>query len=172
MKTKFFTLIMLVFFLTSCGLNTTLNTEASNIKDHAALIADFELPANYHPEFSVRFQEYTLVSFKTEDPRCHLYLIQSENQSDAEKLAELLEDLAPGDYDTNARMEILTTQNMMVRDQEGLLVISTGTSSEGTRYQQAMLSFQGNSGPALLIFSEPDSRWDQEKVEALLTSIH
>jgi hypothetical protein len=38
--------------------------------------------------------------------------------------------------------------------------------------RQMMLAFQGNGGPALVMLSEPVVRWNQEKVDSFVASIH
>jgi hypothetical protein len=57
-----------------------------------------------------------------------------------------------------------------VRGQETTLVVNEGVNSEGVSYRQVTVAFQG-SGPALLVISEPVTRWSQETVETFIASI-
>jgi len=164
-------LVMLVFLLTACGVHATLSTQPEKVNSAAAEIADFDVPAGYSPEFSASLDDYTLVSYHPANGHSHLYLVQSENSSDAEKLAEAIYKLNPGSVDTQARMAILETRPITAGVQETSLVISEGTNSDGDVYRQAMLAFEGKHGPALLVFSEPLAIWDLDTVNALLTSI-
>jgi hypothetical protein len=171
MKSKFFTFIFIAFILTACGFNGAVHMDQDKVINAASDIADFELPQAFKPEFSAGFEGYTMVSFKTGDSHSHLYLIQSENEADAEKLAAALNQIAPGSYDPQTRMTILETQTLTVREQEAALVLSEGVTSDGTIYRQASMAFQGKLGPALLIWSTPEKNWDQKNVDAFIASI-
>jgi hypothetical protein len=58
-----------------------------------------------------------------------------------------------------------------VRGQETTLVINEGVNSEGVTYRWVTAAFQGKGGPALLVISEPVTRWSQETVETFIASI-
>ena len=47
----------------------------------------------------------------------------------------------------------------------------SGPNSDGVIYRQATVAFQGNGGPALLVFSELLENWDQAAFDALVASI-
>lgn len=172
MKLRSSSFILLAFLLTACGLTTTINTNTDQVARAAAEIADFDLPAGYRPEFSASVEGYTLVSYNPGDGHSHLYLIQSEKESDGEKLGSMMDQIAPGSYDPQTRMAVLETRTVTVREQEVTLVISEGVTSEGETYRQVMVPFQGKGGPALVTLSEPVERWSQESVDAFIASIH
>jgi hypothetical protein len=153
-------------------MNATVNTEADKVASIAAEIVAFDLPAGYSPEFSASLTGYTLVSYNPSDSHSHLYLIQSEKESDGEKLASMVGQIAPGSYDPQTRMTIIETRPITVRGQEVTMVISDGVTSEGETYRQVMIAFEGNGGPALVMLSEPVARWNQEQVDAFIASIH
>ena len=165
-------LLVISVLLAACTTNIAIETRADKVVSTAAEIADFDLPANYVPEFSARLEEYTLVSYSPGDGHSHLYLIQSENESDGEKLADMVEQIAPGSYDPHTRMTVIETRLVTVREQEVTLVISEGITSEGETYRQVTVPFHGKGGPALLMFSEPVTSWNQETVDAFVASIH
>jgi len=169
MKLRSNCLVLLAFLLTACGVNATINTNAGKVASVAAEIADFDLPAGYSPEFSANLEGYTLVSYNPNDGHSHLYLIQFEKDK---KLASMVGQIAPGSYDPQTRMTIIETRPIIVREQEVTIYISEGVTSEGETYRQMMLAFQGNGGPALVMLSEPVVRWNQEKVDAFVASIH
>jgi hypothetical protein len=172
MKFRMICLVLLAFLVTACGVNAAMNTNMDKVTSTAAEIAGFNLPAKYSPEFSVSLEGYTLVSYNPGDGHSHLYLIQSEKESDGEKLASMVGQIAPGSYDPQTRMTIIETRPITVRRQEVTMVISEGVTSEGETYRQVMIAFQGNGGPALVMLSEPVARWNQEKVDAFIASIH
>ncbi|NQU30998.1 MAG: hypothetical protein HQ525_10060, partial [Anaerolineae bacterium] len=105
------------------------------------------------------------------DGPSHIYLIQSDNESDGEKLAQVLDELVIGSGDPQTRMTVVETRSVMVRGQKSTLVISDAVNSEGLSYRQAAVGFPGNGGPALLVFSESIENWDQATVDALISSI-
>lgn len=172
MKTKTTYLILLSFLLAACGMDAAIDTSAEKVISAAAEVADFDLPAGYSPEFTARLEVYTLVSYTPGDGHSHLYLIQSDKESDAEKLASMVEQIAPGSYDPQTRMKVIETRPIMVHDQETTLVISEGITFEGEIYRQVTVAFQGKSGPALLMLSEPAANWNQEAVDTFIASIH
>ena len=171
MKLTISCFVLLAFLLSACGINTTINTNTDKVVSAAAEIADFDLPAGYQPEFSASLEEYTLVSYNPGDGHSHLYLIQSEKESDGEKLVGMMDQIAPGSYDPQTRMTVIENRPVTMRDQEVTLVISEGITSEGETYRQVMVAFHGKGGPALLTLSEPVERWNQESVDAFLASI-
>ena len=158
--------------LSACGSANSINTDAEHVASAAAEIADFELPAGYRADFTARLMGYTVAAFNPGDGHSHLYLIQSEEETDGDKLAGMLESLAPGSSDAQTRMTVVETRPVSVHSEEVTLVISEGVSSEGESYRQATVAFQGQDGPALLVLSEPVGRWDQATVDAFLASIH
>jgi hypothetical protein len=68
-------------------------------------------------------------------------------------------------------MTVLETRPITVRGQETTLILSEGITEEGETYRQVMAAFQGKGGPALLVLSEPVTRWNQETVEVFIASI-
>jgi hypothetical protein len=165
-------IILLALLLWACGVHTTINTDTDKVASAAADIADFDLPADYQPEFSTSLEGYTLVSYNPGDGHSHLYLIQSEKESDGEKLVSMIDQIAPGSYDPQTRMTVIETRPVTMRDQEVTLVISEGNTSEGGTYRQVMVAFHGKGGPALVTLSEPVERWNQKSVDAFIASIH
>jgi hypothetical protein len=161
---------ILLAILSACG-----TMEATNDPEHvmklASNIADFELPEGYTSEFSAEMAGYTLAAYKGASGPSHLYLIQSEKEADGKELENMLTQLAPGSSDPNTRMTVIENRPVSIRGQEVTLVISDGTNSDGEYYRQITAAFQGKGGPALLVFSETIDRWNDEMIDALLTSI-
>lgn len=170
--TKFLLALGLLAGLTACSASYSVKTDADQVANAAAEIADFELPAGYRADFTARLMSFTVAAFNPEDGHSHLYLIQSEDKADGEKLASMLGQLAPGSSDPRTSLTVVETHPVTVRGEEGTLVISDGVNSEGDSYRQATVAFQGLGGPALLVLSEPVEGWDQEAVDAFLASIH
>jgi len=169
---KFLFSLVLLTGLSACAASYAVKTDSDQVASAAADIADFDLPAGYRADFTAHLMGYTVAAFNPGDGHSHLYLIQSADEADGEKLAEMLDQLAPGSSDPRTRMTVLETRPVTVRGEESTLVISDGINSEGESYRQATVAFQGQGGPALLVFSEPIERWDQATVDNFLASIH
>ena len=164
--------LILLTGISACGSRYSINTDGEQVTSTAAEIADFDLPAGYKADFSASLMGYSVAAFNPGDGHSHLYLIQSTDEADGEKLASMLDEVAPGSSDPQTRMRVVETRPVTVGGHETTLVISEGTNGEGESYRQASVAFPGQGGPALLVFSEPTSRWNQATVDALLASIH
>ena len=140
--------------------------------NEGAAIAEFDLPAGYTYDFDTSVLGYTVEAYKGQNGPSHLYLIQSEKPSDRDELAKMLSQLAPSSSDQDTRMTVIENRTATVRGQEATLVTSDGINSENVRYRQITVAFEGNGGPAMLVFSESVNAWDQEAVDAFLESIH
>jgi hypothetical protein len=165
-------IILLALLVSACGVNATVNTEADKVASIAAEIVAFDLPTGYSPEFSASLSGYKMVSYNPGDGHSHLFFIQSEKDSDGDKLAKMISQIVPGEYEPQTRMTISETRLVTIRGQEVTMVISDGVTSEGETYRQVMIAFEGNGGPALVMLSEPVARWNQEQVDAFIASIH
>ncbi len=173
MNIKVNLLVILIFLLTACkGGGASVVTDNNLVTQAASRIADFDPPTGYYADFSANLMGYTAAAYNPGDGHSHLYLIQSEKDADGEKLAQMLEELGPGASDPQTRITVIETRPVTVRGQETTLVISEGVNSDGETYRQVTVAFQGKGGPALLMLSEPVTRWNQETVDAFIASIH
>lgn len=157
--------------LSACAPHAAVNASSEEIPGAASQIADFDLPSGYTSEFTAHLAGYTVVAYNPGDGHSHLYLIQSEKETDSEKLAQMLADMVPGSGDPKTRLTVIENRSMTVRGQTATLVTSDAVNHVGDAYRQVTLAFRGKGGPALLVFSEPTERWDQGRVDALLASI-
>ena len=163
--------VILLAILAACAPRVSINGKSEDVSSAAAEIADFEVPAGYAPEFSASLGAYTVAAYSPGDGHSHLYMIQSEDDTDSKKLEEMLADMAPGSSDRNTRMTVIDNRSATIRGEAATLVTSDGIDHEGGSYRQITVAFQGKGGPALLVFSEPAQRWDQSTVDTLIASI-
>ena len=171
MKIKNLYLIILALLLPACGVDITLSTDTENVSAAAVNIAEFNLPAGYFPDFTSEVMGYQVAAYTRDDGPSHIYLIQSDDAADWEKLVQALDHVVIGSGDPQTGLTVLETRAVAVRGQETNLVISEAVNSEGRTYRQAAVGFQGNGGPALLVFSESLENWDENTLKALLNSI-
>jgi hypothetical protein len=157
--------VITLFSLFACSANKA-------TLDAGATIAEFDPPTGYTSEFSTSMLGYSVVAYKGQNAPSHLYLIQSEKESDGDELAKMLAQLVPGSSNADTRMTVIENRQVTVRGQETTLIVSEGVNSENVSYRQISAAFEGKGGPALLLFSESAEAWDQEAVDAFLESIH
>ena len=162
---------ILLIAMSACGTTIKMSSDSDEVTSAASEIADFELPAGYSSDFTANLMGYRVAAYNPGDGHSHLYLVQSEKETDAEKLAQMLEKLVPGSSDRNTRLTVVENRAATIRGQEVMLVISDGVNSDGESYRQVTAVFQGKGGPALLVLSEPSERWDQSAVDAFIASI-
>ncbi len=155
----------------ACAPGASTKPGGADVSKTAAEIADFDLPSGYAPEFAGKLGNYTAVSYSPGDGHSHLYLVQSENADDQEKLSEMLASLVPGSSDRHARMTVIENRTATIRRQAATVVISDGINSDGQQYRQVTAGFQGKGGPALLVIEEPLTSWDQATVDAFIASL-
>jgi hypothetical protein len=168
--------ILLIAWLSSCSRFDPAeielpSTDAETVHLMAAEIAEFDLPSGFQPDFSVKMTGYTLASYTLSERVSHLYLIQSDDYSDGDKLAQVLTELKPGIRDPKSATAIIQTRQVTVRNTDTTLIISDGINGDGAAYRQALAAFDGKNGPALLVFSQPIDLWDDAALNNLLASI-
>jgi hypothetical protein len=162
-------MVLMLMTLVACA-KVELTNDAQHVEKIAAEIADFTLLPGYEPELTAQALGYSLASYKGASGPSHLYLIQSEKESDNEKLSQMLDKLSPGTRDSNARMTVVENRPASVRGQDVTLVISEGVNSEKVSYRQISVGFAGKGGPALLVISETTGNWDQAAIDDFLAS--
>jgi hypothetical protein len=162
---------ILLATLSACAPHVAINANSEEVSKAASEIADFVPPAGYASDFTAQLAGYRVVAYNPGDGHSHLYLIQSEKETDREKLAQMLGDLVPGSSDSNTRLTVIENRIATIRAQATTLIISDGVNSEGATYRQITAAFQGKGGPALLVLSEPTERWDQSMIDTFITSI-
>ncbi len=172
MKNKIITLVLFTLLLTACGLGLSISTDAETVTNTTAEITKLDLPDGYYPDFSSTLKGYQAVAYTRGDGPSHIYLIQSENEEDGKNLNQILDQIIVGSGDPETNMTVVEKSSVTVRGEECTLVISDATNSEGVTYRQAVVSFSGNGGPAMLVFSESLNNWDDATMTALVNSLH
>ena len=171
-RTRFALLgVITVIGIAACTPSGAININQAQITDLRSDMADFDLPIGFSADFSTHVMGYTAMAYSRGVGPSHIYLIQSEKESDREKLDQILDELVIGSGDPQTRMTVIETQSVQVRGQDTTLVISDCVNSEGTTYRQAAVAFQGDGGPALLVYSESMQNWNPTILSGLLASI-
>ena len=156
--------------LSACG-TVAASNDSQQVLEAASKIADFEVPADFVPQFTASVQGYTLAAYQGPSGPSHLFLIQSDNQVDGSELEKMLKELAPGASNPSTHMTVIENRTATVLGQEVNVVVSEGLNSDNVSYRQVTVGFQGKGGPAMLVFSDSRDLWNLETVDALLGSI-
>ena len=160
------TLLCVVGSLVGLGVIQNLKPDGGQTANR---IADFTLPAGYREEYAVNLGGYQAVSYNPGDGHSHVVLLQGPQRLKVDR--ESMGEVVPV-YDRTTRLTVVETRSILVRGQETTLTISDGVNSARVAYRELTVPFQGKGGPALLVMSEPLTRWDRATVNAFLASIH
>ncbi len=144
------------------------------VQEAAAKIADFDLPEGYETDYAIQMVGFTMAAYDPGDGHSHLMLIQfpSGVQVNESEMRRQLEKVARDPNRDQNRVRIVAQTPVTIRGQQATATYSEGTNSAGQPYRSVMAAFVGKGcGPAMIVFEEPVSRWDQARVDALIASI-
>jgi len=147
--------------------------DPAKVSAAASQIADFDLPDGYQEEYALDLAGITLVAYNPGDGRSHLTLAQGPKglEIDQNSIENMLSQADPSRKEKTTGLTLIETRPVSIRGQQTTLMIQEGTNHEGKTYRQLTVAFQGKSGPALLIFEEPISRWNSATVDSLIESM-
>jgi hypothetical protein len=167
-----FGLLLLMAALTAaCGLVGTGEEAAQK----ATEIAEFTPPEGFNAEFSMDVGGMVMVGYNRANSNSHIFLIQAPESSGVtrEQLEQSLHDAVASGQSSSA-VETISTEEIPVtiRGEEVTATLGTGTSGANNERNVRMLTvpFDGNGGPALLLYQTDEAEWDQAEVDALLAS--
>jgi hypothetical protein len=138
-------------------------------------IAEYEVPEGFGSPLSIHFGDVTMIGYKTMNEKSHILLAQFPEGTSI-NVDEMLRIIRNGSSDPNSiwfnTETTLVEQNpVTIRGQECTLNISEGTSSEGIKYRSAIATFDGRSGPSLVLIASPIDEWDIRMIQSFLSSI-
>ena len=138
-------------------------------------IADYQVPEGFGSPYSVHFADVSMVGYKSQSGWSHILIAQfpAGTHIDVDKMLRRISE-GTGEPDRwwyNTDTTLIDEKPVTIRGQECILNISEGTSSEGTTYRSAAATFEGQSGPSLVLIVSPMDEWDIEMVEAFVASI-
>jgi hypothetical protein len=152
-----------------------ISVDATQVNQAAEAIASFSLPSGYKPAFSMNLLGFTMISYAGPDSNSLIMLMQypaTANLSPEELIAQMNRAMTQQQYSAgNTQMKIVEQKPVNIRGQEATLTISEGVSSNNVKLRQAYTTFQGKSGPVILMVVSDASTWDQAAIDAFLASI-
>ena len=140
-----------------------------------AEIADYEVPGGFGSLLSVHFGEVTMIGYKSTNEKSYILLAQFPDGTSI-NVDEMLRIISEGSNDPtsiwyNTETTLVEQNPVTIRGQECILNISEGTSSEGIKYRSAIATFEGRTGPSLVMIASPMDEWDIEMIQSFLSSI-
>jgi hypothetical protein len=150
----------------------SLDSEPAMVASTGSAIASYELPPGFDDGHAGTIAGFAVVAYNGDDGQSHIYLVQGPQglHLDEDALQRQMQ-IAAADEPWSG-VTVVERYPCQIRGEQATVVVSEGRKHDNQRYRTASVLFIGNGGPALLNFSMPAARWDQEFVDDFLNSIH
>ena len=138
-------------------------------------IATITLPDGFGSPYGMHVGEITSVGFASPSKHTHILMTQfpQGTSSSTEQMFQWIAQYSvnPESRWNEGRTTVVEEKPVTIRGEETTLIISEGTSSDGTQYRSAVATFQGRGGPALVMIAGPMEEWNPDMVDAFISSI-
>lgn len=141
-------------------------------------ITELTLPDGYQPQFALTMRGMTTVTlvpdFGGDAPDASMIYTLMQSDASAEDADAARDQLADEMASTAGGRSVDLTEverrPVTVRGAPTTLVIYEGPRRDGTALRKAVVAFDGDGGPALLVAAAPIAAWDEPALMALLAS--
>lgn len=151
-----------------------MTNDPQKIADLGGKIAAFDAPEGFTGDFGMDLMGMTLVGYTGSDGNSHLFLIQFPASANltAEEMERQLNQAMQSQQTgySNQNLKVIENREVTVKGQKTTANIAEG-SGNGGAFRQLSVAFQGNGGPALLVYNVPVDSWDDAAIDDLLASI-
>ena len=148
--------------------------------ERLASITALTPPEDYHPQFGMTLRGMTTVTLvpdfgRAEPDASMIFTVMQVDRADPDA-AEARDDLAAEMAGTaggrTAELDEIERRPIEVRGAPATLVVYEGPRrGDGTQLRKAVVAFEGDGGPALLVAAGPVAAWDEDALTALLRSL-
>jgi hypothetical protein len=144
----------------------------------AHAIADYELPAGYQEEFSMKILTTSMVFMSARDSGSYslepsIMLAQFKTLGNEEQIKQQMRQSFERQMGRrNVVMQLVETKKMTIRGEETEVAYYEGTDANSTALRQVVTTFPGKGGIAMLMITGPSEYWDEETINAFIESIH
>lgn len=153
--------------------STTENPQ--EIAQIANRIVDYELPADYGEEFAMSFFGFDIVAFARDDMSGNVIIMMQMPEmfglDPDEMMREMEHSLQQQTGQKFGELRYVDTIQTTIRDQNVALTVQEGTDSNGTAVRQITGIFPGENGIAMLMIVGPTQTWNQQAVDAFISSL-
>jgi len=153
-----------------------ITSDPAEVEAVAGRIAAYELPQGFQPDYGMDIMGYSLVGFKGDETRSNSHILLMQFPASANLTVEEMEkqmrqatQSQPYAYGQQ-ELKVVETRDVTIKGQPATATIAEGTGS-GEDYRQFSVAFEGNGGPALLVYAARMSEWDDAAIEDFLASI-
>jgi hypothetical protein len=140
-------------------------------------IADYDVPPGYEEMFAMNMMGMKLVAIGPSTPTADstmIMLMQFPAGMDVSRQQmerQVEQALARQTGLSSADMTSVGKEEAVINDEAVTLTVREGTTGRGERIRQLTGLFDGRSGPTILMITGEVAAWDQEMVDAFITSI-
>ncbi len=151
-----------------------MTNDPQKIADLGDQIASFDAPEGFKGEFGMDLMGMTMVGYTGADQQSHIFMIQfpANTNLSVEEMERQLNQAMQSQQTGygNQEMKVIENREVTVKGQKTTANIAEGSGNNGT-FRQLSVAFNGNGGPALLVYNVPAATWDDTAVDDLLASI-
>ncbi|MFC1975522.1 hypothetical protein ACFLXQ_03880 [Chloroflexota bacterium] len=155
--------------------SVSVSEDPEEIAEIAKDIVDYDLPPGYREQFGMSFFSFDFVGFGPTDSKSPgIMLMQFPNNaglSQEEMELQMHQSLQQQTGQRDWQMQVVDQLTTTIRDQTVTLTISEGTDDKGENMRQISGTFEGKNGIVLLMIMGKQQTWDQESIDAFLSSL-
>ena len=151
-------------------------TDPAQISTISDRIAQYAVPQGYK-QVAMSFLGFDTIIIAPEGGQAdQMYMLMqfppSANLSQEQMQSELQKAMSQQSQRNNINFQVIETSQTPIRGQLSTLVISEGADQKsGKTFRQAIASFAGNNGTAIVMYMTPSESWNQDSLHAFLASI-
>ncbi len=138
-------------------------------------IVDYQLPPGYDGQFGMSFLGIDIVAFGKDDLSGNVFILMQIPEmfglSPEEMMPEMERSLQQQTGRESVNLQYVDTIQTIIRDQNVNLTVQEGNDSNGTAIRQITGVFSGENGMVILMIVGPTQTWDQQAVDAFLSSL-
>ena len=137
-------------------------------------IADFKLPTGYSAQTGINLMGVTMVFYnRPNDTKNIIMLMQMPTEEELDE-AQFDQMRSQMENQSGRRLENVKTvedRAATIRGKPGRVVVQEGTNTDGAKFRQMMVAFQGKKGLALMMIAGPAKGWNQSSLNKLIKTI-
>lgn len=150
--------------------------DPQEVAQMAGNIVDYQLPPGYSEQYGMGFMGFDMVVLGTENLTEQAIMLMQVPEmlglTPEDMIRTMEQSLQSQTGQENVSMYVVDTIETTIRDQNVTLTVMEGSDSNGYAIKQVTGVFRGNNGAAMLMIVGPQQSWNQETVDAFISSLH
>ena len=146
--------------------------DPDKVRERAAQIAEFTVPAGFEPAMAVSVLGVNMPMYINDRQGASLFFIQVPAAAGANADATIQNSI-DNNFSQGAKIHWSSVGDANFKIRGAAVVGRTrlGELENGTKVKMIQVPFAGKGGPAAVLLMAPESLWDQKQVDAVLASI-